>query len=124
MPDLQFTRCPACRTAFRVTPAQLQVKAGQVRCGHCKAVFDALANAVPFALPRRRDLDDEGIEASAPVEIVATPRTEPVPETVFAQAPEPAPTTAGDEDPELALAQYTGRQRRWRNALLGAAILL
>ena len=35
------TRCPACSTAFRVTPEQLRLRAGKVRCGHCQAVFNA-----------------------------------------------------------------------------------
>ena len=38
-----FTRCPQCDTAFRVTTQQLQASGGQVRCGHCEAVFDAFA---------------------------------------------------------------------------------
>jgi len=36
-----ITRCPRCRTAFRVTESQLQVRGGQVRCGRCATVFDA-----------------------------------------------------------------------------------
>ena len=43
-PDLnepKLTRCPGCATVFRVTPAQLALRDGQVRCGHCRAVFDA-----------------------------------------------------------------------------------
>ena len=35
------TRCPRCRTLFRVTPNQLQVKSGRVRCGRCMNAFDA-----------------------------------------------------------------------------------
>ena len=38
-----ITRCPACATAFRVTEPQIQARAGQVRCGRCGALFDALA---------------------------------------------------------------------------------
>ena len=34
------TRCPRCRTLFRVTPVQLQAQTGQVRCGRCMQVFD------------------------------------------------------------------------------------
>ena len=34
------TRCPRCRTLFRVTPVQLQAQSGQVRCGRCMEVFD------------------------------------------------------------------------------------
>jgi len=47
------TNCPACSTAFRVTPEQLKARAGKVRCGHCQAVFNALEslNDLPPALP-------------------------------------------------------------------------
>lgn len=37
-----LTRCPHCQTAFRVTSEQLKVRQGQVRCGACRGVFDAL----------------------------------------------------------------------------------
>lgn len=36
-----YTQCPACRTTFKVTPAQLEVRGGRVRCGICSAVFHA-----------------------------------------------------------------------------------
>ena len=38
-----ITRCPECRTAFRVHRHQLEARGGQVRCGACGAVFDARA---------------------------------------------------------------------------------
>ena len=38
------TQCPQCRTAFNVTPEQLFLRDGRVRCGHCKVVFDGLVN--------------------------------------------------------------------------------
>ena len=41
MAESRYTRCPGCATVFRVTPAQLELREGQVRCGHCRAVFDA-----------------------------------------------------------------------------------
>jgi len=41
MTDFAYTRCPGCRTVFRVTTAQLALREGQVRCGQCRAVFDA-----------------------------------------------------------------------------------
>lgn len=37
----RVVRCPACQTAFKVTPEQLAVANGMVRCGHCRQVFDA-----------------------------------------------------------------------------------
>lgn len=36
------TRCPKCNTAFRVTPNQLAVADGVVRCGSCLAVFKVI----------------------------------------------------------------------------------
>lgn len=39
-----IARCPNCGTAFRVVPAQLKVRQGRVRCGHCMTSFDALAS--------------------------------------------------------------------------------
>lgn len=40
------TRCPTCRTAFRVLPGQLSARGGRVRCGKCGAVFDGIASLV------------------------------------------------------------------------------
>ena len=34
------TRCPHCQTRFRVTPAQLELRAGLVRCGACREIFN------------------------------------------------------------------------------------
>ena len=51
------TRCPRCKTLFRVMPAQLQARAGQVRCGRCMHVFDgfqALAVEQPDAVSEVR----------------------------------------------------------------------
>lgn len=36
-----YTRCPACLTTFKVTPAQLEARRGMVRCGICSAIFRA-----------------------------------------------------------------------------------
>jgi predicted Zn finger-like uncharacterized protein len=41
---LMKTRCPNCQTVFRVTSEQLAARAGKVRCGHCRKVFDAPDN--------------------------------------------------------------------------------
>ena len=37
-----LTRCPHCRTSFRVRPEQLRMRGGRVRCGHCSKPFNAL----------------------------------------------------------------------------------
>jgi predicted Zn finger-like uncharacterized protein len=58
MAEEKFTRCPACRTIFRVTPAQLALRDGQVRCGHCHTVFDGVAALLSLA-PRPRAPEPE-----------------------------------------------------------------
>ncbi len=40
--DNIITQCPGCKTQFRVTPGQLKVANGQVRCGACLEVFPAV----------------------------------------------------------------------------------
>ncbi|HSD00174.1 MAG TPA: zinc-ribbon and DUF3426 domain-containing protein [Casimicrobiaceae bacterium] len=58
MPDQKFTRCPGCSTVFRVSEAQLALREGQVRCGHCRAVFDANDHRVSLdAAPPPDDFD-------------------------------------------------------------------
>ncbi|WP_415883740.1 zinc-ribbon and DUF3426 domain-containing protein [Neptuniibacter sp. QD34_54] len=37
-----ITQCPSCETQFRVTPGQLKVANGQVRCGACLVIFCAI----------------------------------------------------------------------------------
>ncbi len=37
-----YTQCPECQTIFRVTAEDLRLADGQVRCGHCTAVFSAI----------------------------------------------------------------------------------
>ena len=64
MPQEKYTRCPGCRTIFRVTSAQLAVRAGQVRCGQCKTVFDGNAQLISLA-PSPRVEPDAGYDAVA-----------------------------------------------------------
>jgi predicted Zn finger-like uncharacterized protein/SLAP domain-containing protein len=45
---IHFTRCPQCRTTFRITSQQLELREGRARCGHCRAVFNAFAALVNF----------------------------------------------------------------------------
>ena len=55
--DHTFTRCPGCGTIFRVTAAQLALREGQVRCGHCRAVFDANDHVIALDARRSDDVD-------------------------------------------------------------------
>lgn len=74
---MMLTRCPGCSTTFRVTPEQVKVRQGKVRCGRCQHVFDAIEALVEAAI--------------APA--TATTPT-PIPDAAPAVAPAPAPSTA------------------------------
>ncbi len=41
-----YTRCTFCSRAFRITEDQLSVREGRVRCGKCRAVFNAYDNLI------------------------------------------------------------------------------
>lgn len=110
--DHTFTRCPGCGTIFRVTAEQLALREGQVRCGHCRAVFDA--NDHVIALDARRS-DDVGVpdelaagrptitlRSAAALEPVderpAQPEASPVDER--GMVPEPSPADGRGAEPE------------------------
>ena len=102
----KYTRCPGCRTVFRVTPAQLALRAGQVRCGHCRTVFDGTAGLIqlaPIGDARAIDEDANGPltvtlrNAHALEPVSATPQASPpIPPVAVAKAP-----IAADEDEEV-----------------------
>ncbi|MBX3651137.1 MAG: DUF3426 domain-containing protein [Burkholderiales bacterium] len=46
-----MTRCSHCQTVFRITPEQLRVHGGRVRCGRCLQVFNGLETLVPDVQP-------------------------------------------------------------------------
>jgi len=48
---MHITHCPDCTTAFKVTPDQLKLANGWVRCGRCNAVFEAHLHFSPLATP-------------------------------------------------------------------------
>ena len=63
----KYTRCPGCLTVFRVTPAQLALREGQVRCGHCRTVFDGNAQMISLApLPRDQDAERDDLALGPP----------------------------------------------------------
>ncbi|MEJ2435946.1 MAG: DUF3426 domain-containing protein, partial [Pseudolabrys sp.] len=61
-----FTRCPECKTIFRVTDEQLEAAGGRVRCGHCAAIFNARDSLADSAaeLQRRDGLEAQSGEAN------------------------------------------------------------
>ena len=104
-----YTRCPHCGTAFRVTTQQLQSSSGQVRCGHCKQVFDAFATLTaqePLpAAPER--------QAPAPTQAQLPPAAPPVEKSTQMQIPvqpkERPAAAASRPDPAASLYEWEFR---------------
>ncbi|AGW91937.1 zinc-ribbon and DUF3426 domain-containing protein [Cupriavidus sp. DF5525] len=83
------TRCPACRTAFRLVADQLRLRQGLVRCGHCETVFDAREHLIEIPLPAGGATP----AAAAPVSSAAPARAASAPASAGA-APAPMPASA------------------------------
>ncbi len=133
-----ITHCPSCHTHYRVHAEQLAARTGQVRCGKCGRIFNALEHLieeVPVARTRRSAAEFDAAHAD-PAEEAHAPRLAPT-ETaeIAAAAPEPAMTEPVNGDAEAAsgagafdfgpaaAAAPAGPVRRWP-WLLGAFVLL
>ncbi|MNJ98794.1 hypothetical protein D3C87_165630 [compost metagenome] len=75
------TQCPHCQTTFRVAHDQLKLRAGLVRCGYCKEIFNGIENLLPS--------EDAVSAAPAP-----TPTPAPAPTATSPEAPAVQPTAA------------------------------
>ncbi|SOY49747.1 DUF3426 domain-containing protein [Cupriavidus taiwanensis] len=90
------TRCPACRTAFRLVADQLRLRQGLVRCGQCETVFDAREHLIEIPLPAGNTAGSAPASApkpAAPASATADTSAPPLPSPA-APAPTPAPTPA------------------------------
>lgn len=116
------TRCPICEALFRVSPDQLRARGGQVRCGHCKAVFDGLAHLVPesdrpaswgdeTAAALRAEVEAAASNARGAPRVAVEPAVTATASSAFESSPPPAP--AAD-----------GLRREWRTVALSAFLLL
>jgi predicted Zn finger-like uncharacterized protein len=61
-----FTRCPECATTFRVSDEALQKAHGQVRCGRCASVFNAVSEQVEGDTQTAHDAGSEAQAIAAP----------------------------------------------------------
>ncbi len=83
------TRCPQCKTSFRITAAQLQTARGAVRCGACLHIFRAQDHL----------LGDTQQQPPA-TSLVRKPSAEPAPDHKL----EPAPKLFAAEAPKISQA--------------------
>jgi predicted Zn finger-like uncharacterized protein len=126
MPEQKYTRCPGCRTVFRVTPQQLAMRAGQVRCGHCKSIFDGNAELISLA-PRPSAMEgddayDEATQGPPTVTLRNAQALDPAPpERGFAAAAADEGVTAIAYEERFAWSK-PGKPRRSLNVVFGIAI--
>lgn len=98
------TRCPHCKTTFRVASDQLKLRGGIVRCGTCSQVFDGNASLVDLdAAEHKTAAHHEAVpEPLAASEPEVIPEPAPEPEIVPEPEPEPIPEPEPEPEPEIA----------------------
>jgi len=89
-----FTQCSKCETIFRLSAEVLRAAGGQVRCGRCGEVFNALARLAEDATAFTKgesplDLETRADEILQSLEAVAPADTAPPPAADQPQAAEP-----------------------------------
>lgn len=82
------TTCPACKTRFLVRPEQLSVRQGQVQCGHCQHIFNALEGLQEIPLSHEEPANPSAAEAPLPLDDSISAEVRP--ETIV-QAPDQTP---------------------------------
>jgi predicted Zn finger-like uncharacterized protein len=136
--DEKYTRCPGCSTVFRVTPPQLALRDGQVRCGHCRTVFDGNAQMISLApLPRAADAEPDDLALGPPTMTLRSARAldPPPPEAAppvyrepsfrLVEEPEPKADVPDDFADRLAAKPVRRRTRhpaRWPMATVAALL--
>jgi predicted Zn finger-like uncharacterized protein len=118
MADELFTRCPGCKTIFRVTEPQLALRAGQVRCGHCRTVFNGREELIALDAPALDEsADDELVKGPPTVTLRSAHALDPPPPPEPREppspvpAPLPAPASAADYENRFAWETKPARSR-------------
>jgi predicted Zn finger-like uncharacterized protein len=125
MADELFTRCPGCKTIFRVTEPQLDLRGGQVRCGHCRTVFNGREELIALDAPALdEEADDELAKGPPTVTLRSAHALDPPPPAPRAEAPPPPPPVSAS-DYENRFAWETKPERsRLSKALAAIAVPL
>ncbi len=128
MPEEKYTRCPGCATVFRVTAEQLERRAGQVRCGHCKTVFDGVARRILLLPPPDSERVAQQIDDSVLGVPMGASRDAHSPEPPRRIPAEPSAALAGDDVTnaygDRVAAAREGKRRRTRVVAYTVAIVL
>src|SRR5882757_8558569 len=99
-----YTQCSKCETVFRLSADALRAAGGQVRCGRCGEVFNALARLAeePTAFPAGESSLESETRADAILQ-----SAEPVSP---AATPVPVPVREGDEIAHLKILDAQGEE--------------
>lgn len=92
------TKCPQCSALFRVVADQLKLRGGLVRCGQCRAVFDAIGSLTyvdDAALAQTRTITALTKPLPAPAASPRASRTEPTAPSRRGPRTRPAPADTG-----------------------------
>jgi len=117
MADELYTRCPGCTTIFRVTEAQLALREGQVRCGHCRTVFNGREQLISLAPSAEAEQEYDELAQGPPTVTLRSARAlDPPPPP---EAPPPAPA---EVDYENRFAWDKRKQQRSRTGLYAALV--
>jgi predicted Zn finger-like uncharacterized protein len=117
MAEELYTRCPGCRTIFRVTESQLVLRDGQVRCGHCRTVFNGREHLISLAPQPQGEYEFDELAQGPPTVTLRSARSldPPPPE------PEPEPP---EVDYENRFAWEKKKPQRSLTGLYAAAVPL
>ena len=85
------TKCPQCSALFRVVADQLKLRGGLVRCGQCRAVFDAIGSLTY--------VDDTALAQTRTITALTQPLAKPAVSVARSSRIEPAPTPAPGSAP-------------------------
>lgn len=112
------TQCPHCHTTFRVAHDQLKLRAGLVRCGSCKQIFNGIEN-----LLRPEDIEQAASasvpQPSAPV----IPSPEPASADSVSAEPAAHPETAHEEKAAEATHDAAASENIDADPLLGMTLI-
>jgi len=89
------TQCPHCQTTFRVAHDQLKLRAGLVRCGACKQIFNGIEN-----LLRPEDVKPTSESASEPQPPAPPSESPAVPDIPMQAVPAIVPGDSADVSEE------------------------
>ncbi|HEY0230176.1 MAG TPA: zinc-ribbon and DUF3426 domain-containing protein [Dokdonella sp.] len=120
-----FTQCPDCLTVFKLGGTDLGAAHGNVRCGHCSAMFDALRTLTEQLPPEPIErLDVHSIQLAPPQLDLPVFRPSPAQTSLFAEPADRGRATERSSLPAFAAARRRARAPRSGRWLAGSALLL